>query len=260
MILVLAGTTEGREVVLKLQNLGYPVLATTATGYGKEILESVGVNNVFCKRLSGADWDKVITKYGVTTVIDATHPFAVEVSKQAMHVCTRCQISYLRLERPPYITPRHSLVYGAESLEQAVDMACQLGKVIFSTLGSKHLACVMGKVRKQGVKLVARVLPEPKVIDACIRMGLHTEEVVAIQGPFSIEENRNHYQYFNASVVLTKESGNNGGLPEKIKAALELNLPVVVWQRPIIHYPQVVNTVDKALEYIINYYVNNRLR
>ena len=56
--------------------------------------------------------------------------------------------------------------------------------------------------------------------------------------------------YYGAQLVLTKESGDIGGFKEKIEAALELEIPVIVLARPQINYPVMVHSSEEVVEYI----------
>ena len=76
-----------------------------------------------------------------------------------------------------------------------------------------------------------------------------------MQGIFSIDFNRALMQEYNISIMITKESGDEGGTPSKIEAALELGIPVVMVMRPLvseINKKTVFNNVNDLLQEIIN--------
>nr|WP_207754884.1 precorrin-6A reductase [Desulforadius tongensis] len=245
--MVLAGTTEGRQLALELQKRGYPVVASVATDYGASLLYRAGVKQVIRARLTGTLWNETLSAHRVSVVVDATHPYAVEVSKQAMEACSGMNIPYIRLERPPAQLPGHQLVHKAAGLPRAVDLAFAMGETCFCTLGSKHLEYIMEKAGERRVRVVARVLPDPQIVAKCIDLGIEKSNLIAMQGPASREINRALYKFYRPSVVLTKESGVNGGLEEKIAPALELQIPVVVWQRPKLDYPVKLSSIEEVL-------------
>ncbi|MGB9905697.1 MAG: precorrin-6A/cobalt-precorrin-6A reductase, partial [Desulfotomaculales bacterium] len=94
MILVLAGTTEGREIFSLCRARGYPVLATVATPYGKRVLleEAVpfagaGETEIVCAPLDRQEMAALIRERGIRVVVDASHPFAVFASENARGAC-----------------------------------------------------------------------------------------------------------------------------------------------------------------------------
>lgn len=250
MILVLAGTVEGRQTAALLQAQGFPVMASVVSPHGATLLHEQGVTRVRTGPLDESSLSALLQQ-GVSLLVDATHPFATEISKLAMQVAGQAVVPYLRLERPATNLPAHPLVHPVVSLAQGIDLSLSMGRVWFSTLGSKHLPTLVEAARPVGVKLVARVLPELNVIKACHELGLTASDIVALQGPCSVEVNLALYRQYQAQVVLTKDSGAVGGVPEKVAAAIEAGIPIVVWQRPKLHYPLVLNSPEQVLQYCL---------
>ncbi len=90
MILVMAGTADGREIVRRLHEAGAGVLTTVATSYGEGIFEEMGLGHLCIKgRLDGAALVEFITDNGVETVVDATHPYAADASRTAISACEK---------------------------------------------------------------------------------------------------------------------------------------------------------------------------
>ena len=71
-----------------------------------------------------------------------------------------------------------------------------------------------------------------------------------MQGPFSHNLNVALFQETNAEVIVTKNSGQIGGSDTKIAAAMSLNLPLVIIDRPMIQYHNVVYDVDNVIKFI----------
>ena len=85
MILVLSGTEEGKEIVRRLHDEGINLLTTVATEYGKKDVRATGTGGSLSARSFGYKWVFPFDKgKGVDTVVDATHPYAIEVSQNAM--------------------------------------------------------------------------------------------------------------------------------------------------------------------------------
>jgi len=131
---------------------------------------------------------------------------------------------------------------------EAARKAAGLGKTIFLTTGSNNLEVFLDSVKGQNLRLVVRVIPEHKVIKKCQDLGLAPKDIVAMQGPFSKEMNRITFKSYNASVIVTKDSGKAGGTDTKISAALSLNIPVVVIKRGKAGECNVVRTYNEIIE------------
>ena len=77
-----------------------------------------------------------------------------------------------------------------------------------------------------------RVLPLTQSILSCEEAGVPHRNIIAIQGPFSEELNKAVINEFEINVMITKDSGATGGFPEKIHAARDCGIPVIVITRP----------------------------
>ncbi len=100
------------------------------------------------------------------------------------------------------------------------------------TVGSKTMDVYARAAREAGVRLVARVLPTPEALAACAAAGLEPRDVVAMQGPTSAELDAALLRHLGATVLVTKDSGDVGGLGEKLRAAELAGAAVIVVERP----------------------------
>jgi len=249
MIMVLAGTADGREIVKALASRGLRVLACAATPYGASLLEGSGALRISGGRLNGAGMEQMIEENKVAVLVDATHPYAEEVSAVAAGACRKKEIRYIRYQRLESPVRKHPLLYYARSYGEAATKAAELGEVVFLTTGSKTLEIFLEVAQRKGRRVVARVLPHPEVLQKCFDLGLAPADIVAMQGPFGYEINLALLRSYNASVLVTKDGGAPGGAAEKIAAALELGIPVVLVKRPE-SVPGAVGSIDELLEMI----------
>lgn len=251
MIIVLAGTSEGRELCGWLQAGGYQVLASVTSNWGGELLQHQGLSDIDILQgdLDQAGLLELIKINQAALIIDATHPFAAAISRAAMGAARQAEIEYLRLERPAAVLPAHPLVLPITALEQ-LEAHLGAGMRVFSTLGSKQLAAIIPLIARQGAELVARVLPSSAVLRNCEDLGLKPNQLVALHGPFSLELNREMFSHYQADLVLSKESGGPGGLDTKVGAALQLGIPILVWSRPNLDYPSCFDSSQAVMEYI----------
>jgi precorrin-6A/cobalt-precorrin-6A reductase len=110
--------------------------------------------------------------------------------------------------------------------------AAAVGGTVFLAVGTRLLDELVGHPALKGRRLVVRVLPDPRSLERCLALGIPPGDIVAAQGPFSVEFNRAMLRHFQAEVLVTKESGRSGGLEEKLAAALAEGIRAVVIRRP----------------------------
>jgi precorrin-6A/cobalt-precorrin-6A reductase len=248
MILVLSGTRDATEIIQLLKKEGLKVLATAVTEYGSALARKAGADQIIGGALDEKGMAGLIREKGVTAVVDATHPFAVEASKNAMQACEESGVAYLRYERGPANLPDDPLISFVDGFDEAAQKASKQGDVIFYTAGSKGLDVFLKEAG--GKRIVVRVLPEENAIKRCLDLGIKPENMIAAKGPFSVEVNRAMMKEHGAEVLVTKESGSTGGVEAKVKAALTLKIPVVIIKRPKIEYRVTVDDYAGVVEWI----------
>lgn len=255
MILVFGGTLEGRMIADRLSAIGYPMILSVATGYGaRSILKSVKNQGfqVIQGELAESSIAEKIDEYRVELIIDATHPFAINLTASAKKTAAAKGVPYLRFKRPDYELPDDKLIVRSSDFERAAASIRQFGQVIFLSIGSKHLRVFVNAKRRDQV-IIARVLPTKEAIDNCLRLGIESKNIIAAQGPFSPALNMSFLKEYGASVMVTKNSGVTGGLAAKVEAALALRLPLIVVDRPdaadsgIIEYRELEAKVKEVL-------------
>lgn len=250
MILHLAGTSDARELALHIQAAGYELLASVVTESAAKGLSDIGIP-VRTGRLTAADMEKLIRELGVTAVVDASHPFAEEASKNAIAATSACQIPYIRFEREHVSFHEAKGLYFVDDYQAAAELAAERKGTIMLTTGSKTLPIFTKRLLGEtGVTLVARMLPRLDNMELCETLGLEQKNIIAMQGPFSKELNIALYRHYNTDVVITKESGKVGAVDEKVTAALEMGLQVIVIGRPSVEYGVVYSEFTDVLEHL----------
>lgn len=243
MILVLSGTQEGKEVIGALFTAGLPVMGSTVSEYGKKLIQNEFAVPVLTGELDREGLLQAIDEYDFTAIVDATHPFAGNISNIAIECCNRKNILYIRFERPSVLEKfSGDLIHKVKSFQDGAKKALEFPGNIFSTIGSNHLEEVCRDIPAD--RLVVRVLPLTKVIEKCERFGLNPSNIIAMQGPFSEELNRALFTQYNTGVLLTKDSGSIGGVEEKIQAAIKLEIPIIMVERPEMNYPRIIDRVE----------------
>ena len=251
MILVLGGTSDSIEIcnLFNTHNLSYFVSVTTA--YGEDLARRC-TDKVLLKKLTIEDMVDIIKENKIDKVIDATHPYAVEVSTNAIKACEFSNIKYIRFERESLINQiDYENKYIVETIEEACDVANKIGNNIFIGTGSKNLGIYKELIKNKN--LMARVLPTSEVLISCENLGFNADNIIAMKGPFTQEMNESTYKQYNIDLVITKESGAAGGFLEKVNACKTLNIPVVIMKRKEMNYPNTIGTVERLVDLVKTY-------
>lgn len=239
-IFLFAGTTEGREIadaIRKKNDLGRPWLDTrvySATAYGSSLVQdSPSVKNV-SGRLDGPAMEKEFRQFASENalVVDATHPYATEVTANLRRAASSANLRYVRIRRTEdKISCRTAAVKEVGDCAEAVSFLRATSGNILVTTGSKELKEFTALPDYQN-RIYARVLPLPAVIGQCVDLGITGQHLIAMQGPFSEEMNIALIHSTNAVWMVTKESGKAGGYEEKLSAAEKTGCHVVAVRRP----------------------------
>ena len=242
-ILVLAGTADGRHIAEELHSRGFSVYATTVTEYGSKLFAE-GLR-VLVGALSLDELKGLLVEKEIEAIVDATHPFARDISLIAMQACEAMGLKYIRYERAKDPGSVGGYVVRAKDYDRAEKVLSEFDN-IFLTIGSKNLDKFVHFLHR-GKKLVARVLPDSTVIQRCEELGFGPDSIIAMKGPFSTDMNKMMFKEWGAKIVVTKDSGPAGGVIEKIEAAKDLRIPVILLERPDLNYHNIARNMRDIL-------------
>ncbi|TQR39672.1 precorrin-6A reductase [Lysinibacillus sphaericus] len=251
MIFMLAGTSDARNLALEIQSAGYAVTATVVTESAASSLAEVGLPHLI-GRLTAAEMATIITERGYRLVVDASHPFAEEASKNAMVAAEQANVPYIRYERAHehYADPLITIV---KDYDEAAHLAAEKRGVIMLTTGSKTLATFTKVLHGlENTRVIARMLPRLDNMEKCEALGVAQRDIVAIQGPFSKELNEALFRQYDVTLMITKESGKVGSVDEKLEAALACGIETILIARPNIKYGQQYSTFEDVLQAVQN--------
>ncbi|MBM4240850.1 MAG: precorrin-6A reductase [Euryarchaeota archaeon] len=234
-IMVMAGTSDSSRIIKILkQSKKFNIIATTTTPHGAEIAKSAGADDFIFGGLEKDEINQVIKKKEIDILVDATHPFAIDATKNAIRSARETGIKYIRFERSKMDVPESDFIHIVYSFEEAanktLDLVKETDKRILHLAGVSSLKYITEKIDSS--RIFARVLPSPDSLKKCLDAGLKQDNIIAMQGTFSKNFNKSLMNEYNISIIITKESGKTGGSSSKINAALELGLNVVLIMRP----------------------------
>ena len=202
-----SGTTEGRVFSQQLAALGAQVLVSVATPLGAEEQGEADGITVHCGRLTTEEMTALLQ--GAALCVDATHPYAVDATKNIRAACAAAGVEYHRLLRAESPLPAGSMVFATAAHAAAFLAGCS-GNVL----------------------LFPRVLPTREGIAACEAAGIPHKNIIAMQGPFSYALNCALMKQFSIRYLVTKDGGAVGGFAEKAQAAQDTGAQLIVVRRP----------------------------
>lgn len=231
-IVVFGGTAEGRRLALELCRRcpKGEIWVSVATGWGRELLEEERPENLRVRegRLDREGMAEFLRQGGFAAAVDATHPYAQEVSENLRMACREAGIPCLGLEREG--TPLPGCRMAADIREAARLCKDLPGNILLAT-GAKELPAFCRELGEPE-RVFPRVLPMEESLRRCREAGVPQGQIIAMMGPFSRELNLALMRQHSIAVLVTKDGGQAGGMPEKLSAAQDHGAAVVVIRRP----------------------------
>lgn len=223
-LLIFGGTTEGRVLAEAAAALGAEVTVSVTTPLGAEELAGLSGVHVLTGRLDQSAMERLLTDFD--RCVDATHPYAKIVTATVRAACENTATPLRRLLRAE--SPAEGVVRVSSCAQAAAFLAGQTGKVLLAT-GSKELAAFAPLPPE---RLYARVLPTHESIAACEALGLPHRNILALQGPFTQKLNEAMLEQYQIAWLVTKDGGGPGGFGEKLAAAQNTGVRLVLVERP----------------------------
>lgn len=210
MIWVIGGTKDSRDFI---ESFPYKkkLIVTVATEYGAKLLADIGNIDLKIGKMDKKEMDVFIQSKKIEKIVDISHPYAEEVSKNAMEISRKNNIVYFRYEREN-LDERIGKEYdNLDSLLEAIE---KIEGNILSTLGSNSLERICGLKNKENIYF--RILPKWDIIKKSEELGVLAKNIIAMQGPFTLDMNLAIIKQFDIKCIVSKKSGNIGGEREKI--------------------------------------------
>lgn len=227
--IIFGGATEGREQAVKCASGGESVIVCVTSAYARELLPP----GIPCHMgaMNQREMIAFLSQEHPDRVLDATHPFAVQATKNIQGACEALRLPYQRtLRENDGDRSWRELVKWVEDAQAAAKALEKTTGRILLTTGSHTLPAYCAALPVE--RLYARVLPTSKALLDCEALGLPPGHVLAMQGPFTPALNAALYDQLQISVMVTKDSGKPGGVTEKVLPALERGIHVIVICKP----------------------------
>jgi precorrin-6A/cobalt-precorrin-6A reductase len=174
-------------------------------------------------------------------LIDATHPFAAQITWNATTAAKEVGIPHLMLIRPAWEKTLGDRWIEVQS--NAIAATVLPAQRIFLTIGRQELSAFAHRSDRW---FLMRMI-DPPAPDATVPNG----KILLERGPFELADERALLQNYDIGAIVSKNSGGNATYA-KIIAAREMEIPVVMVQRPVMPSGEVVTQVEEALSWLIS--------
>ncbi|MDR7305051.1 precorrin-6A/cobalt-precorrin-6A reductase [Rhodoferax saidenbachensis] len=182
----------------------------------------------------------------ISHVVDATHPFAVQMSCNAVAACAATGIPLLALERPAWQAQAGDHWQQVPDMESAVGALPDAAVRVFLAIGRQHLAPFLAQPQHWFLL---------RLVDASLELPPERGHIVLARGPFTEAGDTALLQQHRITHVVAKNSGGSGA-EAKLSAARALGLPVILIDRPAIPLRPTVARVDEVLQWITGHHGN----
>lgn len=234
-IFLLGGTKDSTNIIEHIkENYDAYILTTTTTEYGAKLAREGGSDDTIARPIPKDEIKEMILNEKFDILIDATHPFAEHITQTSTSIAKELELPYIRFERPS--TNLENIDTSHIHYVDSFDDAGKLIKNEFTEGNVLHFAGAntMGDILKYVSvdRFYPRILKVESSIEKCKSLNVDPNHIIPMKGAASLEENIELIEKYDASVMITKESGEIGGVIEKIEAANEKAVAVIMIQRP----------------------------
>ncbi|MDV8007489.1 cobalt-precorrin-6A reductase [Rhodococcus sp. IEGM 1318] len=230
-VLLLGGTGEGRVIASRLAGSADLEVVTSLAGRVRDPRWPEG--EVRIGGFGGAEGlSEWLSANDIRAVLDATHPFASRITRNASEACLATSVPYAMYRRPPWRKQPGDTWLPVRDLDHAAELVPTVGSRAFLTIGRQ---AVPAFDRVKNVSFLVRSIDPPSG-----PLPPHSQLLLA-RGPFDVEAEVDLMRTHGIDVVITKNSGG-GQTYAKIAAARQLSIPVIVVERPPV--PEAVEAFD----------------
>jgi precorrin-6A/cobalt-precorrin-6A reductase len=260
-IWLIGGTQESVSIAQEIATIKLPLVIAVTTEAARSLYSPDC--EVWIGRMDAAAMMSFCKREDIAVIVDASHPYAIEVSKNAIATATAIGISYLRYERPlvqSSVTTEQLSIRNPQSVIKLDSFYSLLagnylqGERVLLTIGCQTLP--LFKSWHNRSILFARILPKLESVEVALGAGFTPERIIALRPPISAELEKALWRQWQISLVVTKASGKPGGEDIKRVVAQELGIKLIVISRPKIVYPQQTSCINEIVVFCREHYLN----
>jgi precorrin-6A/cobalt-precorrin-6A reductase len=238
-VLLLGGTSEAAALARALAKAGVEAVYSYAGRTERPVAPPLPV------RVGGFGGATGLAEFlrgeAITHLVDATHPFAAQMSRNAVEAALATGTPLIALEREPWRAGPGDRWTHVPDPAGALRALGPAPRRVFLAIGRQTLDAFAAA--PQHVYLLRLVDPPTEPLP------LPRAEAVIARGPFSVEGDRALLADHRIEVIVAKNAGGTGA-EAKLVAARELGLPVVLIDRPVLPERRVARTVGEAMAWL----------
>ncbi|MUH00794.1 cobalt-precorrin-6A reductase [Scytonema sp. UIC 10036] len=254
---LIGGTQESASLALLLSRSQIPCTVTVTTESARSLYPDSSTIRVWVGRLSADSLNEFLQEQQIAAVVDASHPFAVEISQVAIATCEKWQIPYLRYERPVLEEGERGGVVCVDSFDTIIKGNYLENQRVLLIVGYKPLHLFLPWQKR--ATLLARLLPSVVALEAAFQAGFTSDRLICLRPPITADLEMALWRQWGVSLVVSKASGSAGGEDVKRQVAAELGVGLVLVSRPEVVYPQQTSDFLEVLGFCERYVFNRSL-
>jgi precorrin-6A/cobalt-precorrin-6A reductase len=240
-LLILGGTGDAHQLAAAAQQISGLTVISSLAGRTQQPILPIGQ-----VRTGGFGGEQGLIDYlrehEIDLVIDATHPFARQISGNVATAVATLKLPFLVLERSAWQQHPDDHWLEVADHQAAAERLPRLGQRIFLTIGRQELGFY---AHLQDLWFLMRSIDPPDL------PKIPPGEMLLAKGPFDLKSERELLLKYQIQAIVSKNSGGEATYA-KVLAAKELGLPVVMIQRPAIPNRERANTVDQTIKWLKN--------
>ncbi len=238
-ILILGGTTEATALAHALAERGERAVLSYAGRVESPRAQPIPVRTGGFGGAAGlADY---LRANNITHLVDATHPFAAQMSGNAVAAAREAGVPLVALTRPAWQAVPGDRWQMVSSIPEAVQALAGQKRCVFLALGRMHLAEFAAQPQHH---YVLRLVDPP--VD---RLPLPDRTVIVSRGPFTVEGDSALMREHRVDLVVCKNAGGDGA-SAKLTAARDLGIPVLMIDRPVLPPRKELHEVGEVLDWL----------
>ncbi len=237
-LLLLGGTTEANALARSLAERGVRAIYSYAGRVDNPRPQPLPVR---VGGFGGADGlHSYIRDNAITHVVDATHPFAAQMSRNAIAACEAAGVPLVALTRPAWIPQHDDRWQHVPDIPAAVAALAGPARRVFLAVGRMHLQDFAAQPQHD---YLLRLVDEPD------NVPLPNADIVVSRGPFTVEGDLALMKRHATELVISKNAGGTGARA-KLDAARALGVPVLMIDRPSLPPRQELSSVAQVLDWL----------
>lgn len=237
-VLLLGGTTEAGLLARALADAGLRAVYSYAGRTEAPIAQPIPVRTGGFGGVAGLE--AFLRDHAITHVVDATHPFAEQMSRNAAAACAAAGVPLIGYERSAWTPGPGDDWRSVPDIAAAVAALPDAAVHVFLAIGRQHLAPFADRPQH---RYLLRLVDRPE------NLALPQADVVVARGPFTTDGDLALMRAHRITHVVAKNAGGDGARA-KLDAARALGLPVILIDRPLLPDRQVAGSVAAVMRWL----------